>query len=614
VVDECQLQRFRDCELAPERLYEQIRGDDNVALVALPPGVGKSRAAQRLVRYALEHDHDLVVYIAPTRAIIGELEIILQLPPASVVVLEPRPGQLCGDADPAWKDLERSGCAALAKARLCKPCLQRDANGGNCSWPDQLNRIGPYTRLVVLTEQYLFLNPLLVRHIRERVGSRRQLLILDEALFIGAVIVRRFSKTEIECFRDALTRAQAMAGDEIDIQGWLEGIDFLLDGEVELGGLRRFRLSGLRFNVLTTQQAGCQSFGNRFRYVAPELELLNSGVATGQWRDGDNIEIVVRIDTRGSDVVVMAPYLGPEIVEERLSRPVTPVFPNIVFRHSETRILNIADPIGTARTLCCSDHFNRVVDFFLALALRNVARGLRTVLVTRKKFISRVTVRIQEISAALGRPLKCVLASAGQPFDDCEPHEIAVINYGIVGVNSLQSFYGLYCIGGYYARADHLNDVYQQSLSPDTRMPIGIRMEGRRRRVYAADHGFNTRYHARRAEATHRMIERQVVLQAIGRIRPFTSPAEVILFQCDDLSAELGPIHEFPSLGVARRSLRVPRLCQMRRAALGEMIRARQNDGKSLRAIAADLGISPSTASSAARHKALDRLLEEMRS
>jgi hypothetical protein len=615
VIDECQLQSFRDRELAPARLYEQIPDDDSVALVDLPPGVGKSRAAQGLVRYALAQDHDLVVYVAPTRAIIAELDVTRHLPPGSIVVLEPRPGELCGDADPAWKDLERSGCAALGKATLCKPCAHRDANGGDCCWPDQLDRIGVGTRCVVLTEQYLFLNPLLIRQIRKQAKSHRQLLILDEALFINTAIVRCFTRTEIERFREALNTVQDSAGGgEAGIQAWLEGLDFLLDSEVELRALRRFLSSRLRFNVLPTQQAGRESFGSDFRYLASELELLNSGVTTGQWRDGDNFEIVVRVETSGSDVVVMAPYLSPEIVEERLSRPVTLVFPNLVFRHSETRILNIADPIGTARTLCCSDHFNRVVDFFLALALRNAARGLRTVLVTRKKFISRVTARIQGISAALNRPLQCVIASDGKPFDSCEPHEIAVINYGIVGINSLQSFYGLYCIGSYYARADHLNDVYQQSLSPDTRMPIAIRIEGRRRRVYAADQQFNTRYHARRAEATHRMIERRVVLQAIGRVRPFTSPAEVILFQCDDLAAELGSIEEFPSLGAARRSLGVPRLRQMKRAALGETIRTRQNDGESLRAIAAALGISPSTASLAARDNGLDQLLQDIRS
>ena len=114
-------------------------------------------------------------------------------------------------------------------------------------------------------------------------------------------------------------------------------------------------------------------------------------------------------------------------------------------------------------------------------------------------------------------------------------------------------------------------------------MSIGIRMEGRRRRLYAADHRFNTRFHARRAAATHRMLERRVVLQAVGRVRPFTTPAEIILFQCDDLSSELGPIEEFSSLAAARRALWVPTLCQLKRAVLGEKIRARQKGGESLR-------------------------------
>jgi hypothetical protein len=615
LIDERQLAGFRARELAPSQLYQQIPHNDSVALVALPPGVGKSRAAQDLVHHALDHDHDLVIYVAPIRAIIAEMDLVRQLPLGSVVTLEPRPRWLCGAADAAWKDLERNGCAAFAKATLCKMCVHRDDNGGDCSWPDQLDRIGTGTRLVVLTEQYLILNPLLIRQVREKVKSDRQLVILDEGLFVTSAIVRRFTKPDLESFREALVEAQKAAGAaEAGIKAWLEGIDFLLDREVELEALRRFWSNRLQFAVLATQLAGQQTLGGKFRYLAPDLELLNSPVTTGQWRDGDTFEIVVRVDTRGSDVIIMAPYLDAEIVEERLSRPAIQLFSNVVFRHSETRILNISDPVGTARTLSQSDHFNRVVDFFVALILRNVAHRRRTVLVTRKQFLNRVKARVEEVSLTLGRSLTCVLASARNTFETCEPTEVALINYGIVGINSLQSFDHVYCIGGYYARADHLNGVYQQTLPPDSRMPIGVRMEGRRRRVYAADQEFGTRYHARRAEATHRMIERRVVLQAIGRVRPFTTPAEVILFQCDDLSAELGPIDEFTSLAAARRTFHVPTLSQLKRAALGEQVRVRQEAGESLRTIAADLGISPSTVSLAAREEGLDRLLEGIRS
>jgi hypothetical protein len=197
VIDERQLVRFRAYELAPERLYEQIPDDDKVVLVPLSPGVGKSRAAQALVHHALEYDHDLVIYTAPTRALIAEIDTTRELSPGLVVVLEPRPRQLCGDADSAWKGLECRGCAAL-KATLCGPCEQRHGNGGGCGWPDQLDRIGPDTRLVILTEQYLILNPRLICQIREKVEAQRTLVIFDEALFLASPILRRFTRTELE--------------------------------------------------------------------------------------------------------------------------------------------------------------------------------------------------------------------------------------------------------------------------------------------------------------------------------------------------------------------------------------------------------------------------------
>jgi hypothetical protein len=309
VVDECQLDGFRARELAPASLYREIPEDHSVVLVPPPPGVGKSRAAQRLTQHALEHNHDLVVYVAPTRAIIAEIHIILDLPPEAVVILEPRPSQLCGDANSAWVDLERRGCAAWAKATCCAVCPQHHRKGGSCAWPDQLDRIDPGTCLVILTEQYLSLNPQLICQLREKVESRRTLVIFDEARFLASPITRQFSRAELEAFRDALTKALHSANWEVGIKAWLEQIEFLLDCDVELENLRRFWPSLLRFNVLAIQQAGQQIFGTRFRYLAPELELLNSAVTTGQWRDGNTFELVVRIDTIGSDVVVLAPYL-----------------------------------------------------------------------------------------------------------------------------------------------------------------------------------------------------------------------------------------------------------------------------------------------------------------
>jgi hypothetical protein len=610
IIDERQLDEFRATELAPSSLYRCLSRDDRVLLVNLPPGIGKSHRAQRLLHYALAADHDLVIYVAPTRAIIEELRGIDLLPAESVVIPEPRPKNLCGSLDAPWSALERNGCAALAKSTLCKGCSHLGGNGGTCSWPDQMDKIGESTKLVVLTEQYLHLNPLLIRTIRRKVGSRRRLVIFDEALFMTVSMVRRFSRVDLDRFRAALAEAStAVPYASAGIRKWIEGIDFLLDSNVELRDISRFWPGNLEHGVLAAQRAGTRLFGNDFRYLAPDLELLNSVVTTGQWRDADTFEIAVRVDTTGCDVAVMAAYLEPEIVEERLQRPVKQLFQNRIFRHSATRIINIADPIGAARSLPHPDHFNRVVDFFLALLLRNVALGRRSVLVTKKRFLGAVKSRIERMSEALCIPVTCILPSSGRPFGYCSPTEVPVINYGIVGINSLQDFDALYCIGSYYGRADHLNNVYQQALPPESRMPIRLRTDRGRRSVYAADGRFNTRFHARRATATHRMLERRIVLQAVGRIRPFTTPAKIILFQCDDFSAELGPIEECQTLAKARQVLKVPTSKQMRQSALGERIRARQAAGKSLRAIAAEIGIAVSTASLATARPSLSELL-----
>jgi hypothetical protein len=66
-------------------------------------------------------------------------------------------------------------------------------------------------------------------------------------------------------------------------------------------------------------------------------------------------------------------------------------------------------------------------------------------------------------------------------------------------------------------------------------------------------------------------------------------------------------------LAQARRQLQVPTLAQLKRTARGEMVRARQNGGESLRTIAADLGIAPSTALLAGRDEGIGRLLERIR-
>ena len=87
--------------------------------------------------------------------------------------------------------------------------------------PDAADR--PETRLVVLTEQYLLLNPLLLPQIQKRAGAERVLVILDEALFLTTAVCRRFTRVELLRFRAALAET-AEAEPDNEISGWTASI------------------------------------------------------------------------------------------------------------------------------------------------------------------------------------------------------------------------------------------------------------------------------------------------------------------------------------------------------------------------------------------------------
>ena len=98
-------------------------------------------------------------------------------------------------------------------------------------------------------------------------------------------------------------------------------------------------------------------------------------------------------------------------------------------------------------------------------------------------------------------------------------------------------------------------------------------------------------------------------MQAIGRVRPFTTSAEVITFQCDDMSDELADLRTYNSLPEARNAMTVPTLKELSKARLGERVRAEIHSGYSQNSAAKSLGVAPSTASLARKSKPLSEIL-----
>ena len=114
------------------------------------------------------------------------------------------------------------------------------------------------------------------------------------------------------------------------------------------------------------------------------------------------------------------------------------------------------------------------------------------------------------------------------------PSVIPVINYGAIGTNLFEGFDCAYCLTGYYVTEQVVNAVVQDVLAADGHIPIRIRTGGTPRRrtaevVSATDRVYDV---ARLAHLALGQQELDVVIQAVGRVRPYTRPREVVTFQC----------------------------------------------------------------------------------
>jgi hypothetical protein len=608
VVDETALPAFRDTRLSARALYARLPTDGGVLQVSPPPGVGKTFAAHGLVGHALAREHDLVVYIAPTRALIAELLESPAITPIrhEMVVLERRPTARCGALNTEWSDLEKAGCAALAKSSLCEICAAR----GDCGWPNQFDRINKSTRLVVCTESYVGLNPGLIRRVVDAAEAARPLVIFDEASFLTTSQRRGVTLKDIERFSHAVADAHRTLGSQGEpLLGVLEALQHLLDGKEDLATWPRISRFDFLGATVAIQSAGRNRYGPNFQYVGPQLIQLMSAANAARWYSDGAYHFVPVPDTKGCHVVVFSPYMPPQIIEERLQRPVIQGLSPTVFRHSGTKVINIADPVGALRTLSSADHFTRVADLFTALVMRDRLLGRRPVLVIKKALLGQLKRHVEELTAALGRPLICRTLGEISAADDGGEPDVTLLSYGVLGVNTLKDHDALYCVGGFYARQAQLDETYNQLLPPEDRIDLMIRTEAGRRRVVAGSPDSRSRYHARRAQAVLEMIERRVVLQALGRVRPFTSPATLIVFQQDDLADVLGDVETFSRLSHARTTLKIPPRAEILRAALGDQLRPDQSDGLSYRAIATKHELPLSTVYKALASPPLDDLL-----
>jgi hypothetical protein len=567
-------------------------------LVQLPVGVGKTAWLVHIIVHALAvaGRHDLVVVLVPRRDILGELRGRL---PAGLdaVVLSPRPRSRCGDLDEEWQQYEQHGCGLLGRHRLCAACPRR----GVCPWPGQYGKNLRGARLILATQQHLAVNPWFVDQLRQHTRAANPLVLVDESDFLVRSLVRYITREELDRFFAAWRAVLAQGGLPAGTgQSWLTACELFADaptGDLQAGGWRFPWVDPA--SALAVQLAGQDLYGPGFRFLGHELHAFARSDPQSRQR------------TPAGDVrFAVPPYLGDEFIlfsgsvaqalaryrldpDYRRPAPHSP-FAGLRFEHPGTRWYNIRWVGGSARYF--RGNATTILDFFAEKVARNIREGKRTLLVARKKYRGLCREYLQTRLGELEVGPVRVVTGNWDRHDLDDPRVLPLINYGVSGVNRFEHCEVAYCLTGYYtnpaAVTQALHDLDPTAV--EFKLQLHCTGEPMRRAVTVSLPDDRDTILPDLAEWVLEQKEADVVVQAVGRVRPFTRPREVITFH-------LGPLpgvqytYEFQSLSQARAFFNVPTRRQAQAKLGTEAAWQLRAEGLSRRGIATRLRVSLAT-------------------
>jgi len=583
---EITLVRFRAEELSGDALLGRLLRSPNRCIAAvMPVGVGKSTAIDNLIESAIRsHAYDLVLMLAPRNAIINERRWVIA-PPEDINVARLVARQIvrCGpDNDLRWASYERTRCYQLGREEVCGRCPEND----QCTWRRQYGGALKDKQVVFATQAHLAIMPDFVNHIVRWTGATRPLVVLDENSIALSSYRRRISADSLDRYIKAVRSSRDEHSGTV-----LKQLELLT--RARTADLRcpdwNFRLTQTS-TQLAVQAAGRQLFGDKYRDLTRELhDFLKSPLASREKTLGGEIVFAVPpvIDR---DLCLFTTCSQHRLLEFRLSRPFDLPFEGYCFKHPETRLYNIRSMIGALRYF--ERNASQIFDFFAQLALLRISEGKRVLFVSKKCHRGFCASEMMKRFEKFGRAdLKVV---AGEEADLTSPLVLPIIHYGILGVNDFTNFDCAYCLNGFYVNKDILDDGLQDVLAPEYSIDLEIR-NNRLTRTRSAgtkrakDRLYDLEYLAFEAL---RAIELEVVIQAIGRVRPFTLPREVITMQDDTMDEFLPGVKDFNNLAEARSFFDITTSRKKEGNDTARHVRGLRSQGKTQKQVARLLGLS----------------------
>jgi biotin operon repressor len=597
IITEQDLEQFRGEHLSPAALLKFIELFVSV-LLRIGVGVGKSHAVDELLLDPRTYERfDLVVYAAPAWNILNERSIIAgrASSPVPHLVIKPRPTERCGPLNDEWAGLEERGCAAYAKATLCRRCPHYADAHDPCLWPKQLRKIEG-VGLVFVTEQQLLFNRSLIPLLMTRTGAKRVLTILDEGRLLDA-------QFEVVLRHEDLERYGAILQDLARRRGVPHGVAAracelivaLIGPERPdlsgVGGLLPRTLSKYAFKV---QSRGLDEYGNDFRYIGYDLSLFPWSHREERWRDDDAVHFIGRPYLH-CHLLVLSGHLTAAYVGHRLGRgPVSSPFEHHRFQHTGTRVFNLRSRIGADRYF--GKNRAQILDTFALLIARNIEASRSTLLICKKKSKLSCASYLEQRLREWGYQVEFVLEDYSQLPGRPDARVIPVIHYGVLGVNDFTEYQSAYCLNSYYVSTPALNRELQEFEPESFRVQVSIVSGPERvRRVVVATKPVATGEHEYLGDAYLHRLEIDPVIQAAGRVRFNTKPREVVFFQMAQLQGEIPGCHDVLSLVALRRELGIPDPTEVDAWHLVQRARSLLAGGRTREEVAAELGVSRTT-------------------
>lgn len=572
-----------------KRMLELLAEHNGRLRVDWTVGVGKSHNIDLTIEEAISSEkYDLVIALFPTRRIIEERKWVQQ-PPKGVklVNLKPRPGSLCGaDMNRSWQVFEKNGLGALGRIELCGHCLLRP----ECEWPRQFGKSLAGSQVVFGAQAHLERSPYFLDQLSQWAGSERVLVILDEANFIMRPFRRVIDQGQLRMFTEVLNSMQPRKWRKLHAQ-WLYLCDLLF-----ATGTGDLRSHDWRFPQvfhdwsLAVQTRGFSLYGESFSFLAFDLIHFGRSPLESRERTAGGDILYAAVPSVSMDFIIYSGTAHQEFSEYRLGNEFASPFADFSFIHPETRWFNIASRLGARKYF--KKNSGQILDFFAGLVAKRLREGKRPLLLAKKCFCAFCARQMEERLLALGVEVR--VAINGWQADLLGSAKVVpLIHYGMIGTNLFQDFDCAYCLTGYYVTEEAINGILQDLLGSDMNLPLQISIEGRPCRRLAGVRNREDRIYDLHTLAQHALNHQEMdtVLQAVGRVRPYTKPREVITFQCAE-HPDFAYTQEFNSIGEARDNFDIPGMRSAQATMLCDQILGARREGMKQREAASLLGVS----------------------